>query len=85
MNFAIHHSLFYRVCKARSEEKLSKKIGLTVNIESGGWTQPAVGYIFGYTCVIGSVFFSGLNYDQVTICCLNVIGISFGLDFYSIF
>ena len=55
-----------------------------MNVESGWRAQSPVGYIFGYTCIVSSVFFSSLDNNQVPIGGLNIIGVTLGLYLNSI-
>ena len=55
-----------------------------MNSEPGGWTESSVSHIFCHATVIGSVLVSSLNNDQVTISCLDVVRVSFGLDLHPV-
>ena len=55
-----------------------------MNVESGWRAQSPVGYVFSYTSIVGPVFFSSLDNNQVPIGGLNIIGVALGLYFNSI-
>ena len=65
--------------------KTERLFFLTMNVESCWRAQSPVGHVFCDTSVVGSVFFTSLDNNQVPIGGLNVVGVTFRLYLNPIF